>query len=120
MLLDLQAKFDGTKVEFENQVTIPTLLRLIQELDKGDFKTACKRLKRWGIEKGVRRALYRFVEGMDDAPGEALGEAARIYIWPEDDESQPSLKKLARQFDVSLRDLKFIVVATEKLQDELG
>lgn len=117
-LLDLQDKFTGSKVEFENQVTIPTILRLIEELERSAFKTACKRLGKWGIEKDDRRAFYRFVEGIEGG-GRAVGEAARSYLWPDKGAKKRSLEKLAAHHSVSHRDVKLVVLGTKKLQESL-
>jgi hypothetical protein len=117
-LFSLKDKFSGDKLQFENQVTIPTIFRLIREINRDEFKLVCRKLKKWGIEKEDRRAFYRYVEGIDGTGG-ALGKAARRFLWPKKKTKKVSLNRLAARYEVNEKDLKFVILGTQKLQDSL-
>lgn len=114
----IKSNFDGNSVEFEDHVLIPTMLRLIREIKRPKFKSACAALRDFGIPKDTYVGLFNFIEGID-GNGNDVGKAVRRYLWPDEERPRPKIKELAEHYDVSPKDVKFVVLSTKELFEGL-
>jgi hypothetical protein len=114
-LKDLDKEFSGSKVDFENIVMIPMLLRFCREEKRKAFKNSCLEMTEYGIDEETASNFIEFVE----ARVNTLGKAARKILWPKNPEKVPSSKKVGTKYGVDPRDVKLIVHGVRRLSDEL-
>lgn len=114
---ELQAKFTGNKVEFENLIMIPTLLRLAREIKRNDFKKACRAMIKKGVSSLESRRYRLFIEKKESF-GYKLGVAVREYLGtPAAD--RPKILKLARSYDLSPLDVKLVLIGLKKFHAQM-
>lgn len=108
----LNKKFSGTKVDFENTIMIPTLLRLVSDISRSEFKESCSESTSFGITKPVISKYRKFVEGSV----EPFTKAVKRVNFPKKGKKPLSPDKAASKYEVSLRDLKLVLLALERLK----
>lgn len=114
MLREIREQFDGEVVEFENAVLIPTVFRLIKEMDRAEFKERCKWLESNGIDKHLCRQLYRYMERKRDrgeGGGLKLSRAVQKYLTGE-----KKVDALVRSYGLPARDIRWVANAVRKLE----
>ena len=113
---ELQGKFKGSKVEFENLVMIPALLRLVREIKKGEFRKACRAVLTKGVGAATVKRYRLFIE-KKGAPGYVLGQVVRAYYGvPSAD--RPKLVRLAKDHGQSVLDLKLVLLGLKKFHSQ--
>lgn len=111
----LNETFTGDKIDFENVVMIPTLLRYCREIKKKKFRKECLAMVDYGL---TEKESEEFIEFVEDSQ-KTLGKAVRLFLWPKNPDNPPSAKKLAAKIGVDLRDMKLITLGVEKLAKEM-
>jgi len=109
---ELQGKFKGSKIEFENLIMIPALLRLAREIKKDEFRKACRAVLAKGVGAATVKRYRLFIE-KKGAPGYVLGQVVRAY-YSAPITDRPKLAKLAREHKQSVLDLKLVLLGLKK------
>lgn len=110
--------FSGTKLEFEDTIMIPTILRLVREIKRGEFRQACAALLKYKVSEKLVDKFHTYIEEQTTS-GKTLGRAARTYLWPRSGKRK-ALDALATTCECSLMDLKLVVVSVRRLQETVA
>lgn len=116
ILRDIQDQFDGEVLEFENAVLIPTVFRLIREMDRDEFKERCKWLESNGVDKKLCRTLYHYMERKRDrgeGGGLKLARAVQKYLT-----GKKKVGALASGYGLPVKDIRWVANAVRKLEAE--
>jgi hypothetical protein len=107
---------DADKVEFEDTIMIPTILRLVREVKRSEFARACAVVhKRYGVSNKLVKTFQTYIEEQAGS-GSTLGRAARAYLWPKK-AKRPDLTKLAKKHGCELSDLRLVVLSVQRLHE---
>lgn len=114
ILKDIKSDFSGDGEDYQNAVLIPTILRIIRDMDRAEFKQQCKLLEEEGVSKKLCGRLYNFLEKKwEIGGGKRLSKAVRSYL----DAKKPSkIGVLAKKHGVSQKDLNWVLKAVRKLE----
>lgn len=107
---------DADKVEFEDTIMIPTILRLVREVKRSEFARACTVVrKRYGVSGKLVKSFQAHIEEQAGS-GSTLGRAARAYLWPKK-AKRPDLTELAKKYGCELSDLRLVVLSVQRLHE---
>ncbi len=102
---------------FPNDVGTPTIVRLMGDITKAQYKTSCKQMiDKGGADKAKVKRLFRWVEGVDGV-GPELGKAVDAYLYP-DSEDEVSAESAAQAHGVPVEDVQAVSKVYRRLQED--
>lgn len=109
-LKQLRDQFSGSKVEFEDQVLLPSLFRLARQISKAELRKSLKVVGKKGIDSKELKRFRQFLERKGE-PGYRLGQAVRAYLKAD---PKPKIGKLAKQYGQSVLDIRLTIIGLRK------
>jgi hypothetical protein len=116
----------NTGLNFIQQIGVPSVLRLLGDTDREEFKHVCKLMvDKGGVPDTLARTYFRWVEGFE-GEGTELGKAVEQLLYPQDGERamrseeswQPQVAAVARKLKVDAGDLEFVARSYYQLAQE--
>jgi hypothetical protein len=127
-LKDLKAAINqlGNGFNFIQQIGVPSVLRLLGDTDREEFKHVCKLMvDKGGVPDQLARTYFRWVEGFE-GEGTELGKAVEQLLYPQEggrsmrpeEEWQAQVEPLAKKMRVDAGDLEFVARSYYQLMQE--
>ena len=114
ILKEIKGSFSGDNVEYQDAVLIPTILRIIRDMNRDEFKEHCKLLEENVENKKLCRKLYAFSEKKwDVGGGRRLSKASRLCL---NSKKPKKIEVVAKKYNLSKKDLKWVLNAVKKLE----
>jgi len=102
------------KFVFANEAAVPSILRLMGDTPRDDFKSACQgMITRGGVPEDLVKAFFKWVEGIDGI-GPELGKAVDLLLYSDDDVVRTE-HEVAEQYGVDEKDVTLVANSYQQL-----
>lgn len=118
-LREIKSKLDPVAdFDFGQEVGVPSVLRLMNDTIRDEFKAACRSMiKRGGAPEDLVKSFYKWVEGIEGGVGPELGKAVDALLYGEDDsEEELTPEVVSERYGINVNDLNFVADVYQKLQ----
>lgn len=106
-------------LDFVNDLGIPAVERLMDDITREEFKANCKRLSvDGGLPEKTAHDFYRWVEGFGEGKGPELGRAVDAYLYPSSSMKGFSVVEISEKFGVDPKDVEFVANTYKTLLEE--
>lgn len=122
-LREIKSKLDPVAdFDFGQEVGVPSVLRLMNDTIREEFKAACRNMiKRGGAPDDLVKGFYKWVEGIEGGIGPELGKAVDALLYGEDDsDAELTPEAVSERYGVNVNDLNFVADVYQKLQNMDG
>lgn len=106
-------------LDFVNDVGVPAVERIMDDLTREEFKSLCKKISvEGGVPEKPAHEFYRWVEGFGEGTGPELGRAVDAYLYPSSSLKGFSVDEIAKKFNVDRNDVEFVANTYKTLVDD--
>jgi hypothetical protein len=107
------------KFDFTQEAGVPSVLRLMGDTSREDFKSACRGIiTRGNVPENRVKSFFRWIEGIDGGIGPELGKAVDAFLYPDDEDAKQTAEEVANRYGVDVKDVKLIANTYSQLQDD--